>query len=81
MKSPGPMGEPILRLVEVHHRHQRVGVVGSLSEKCPRGQLVKSHMEHCQCKGVARPPSPRQRETTGGMEVTGLTRTNTPNRP
>ena len=34
------------KLVEVHHRHLRVGVVGSLSEKCPRGQLVKSPTEH-----------------------------------
>ena len=41
---------------EVHHRHPRVGVVGSLSEKCLRGQLDKSPMEHRQCRVGARPP-------------------------
>ena len=38
------------RLVEVHHRHLRVGVVGSLSEKCPRGQLGKSPTEHASAR-------------------------------
>ena len=46
------MSQPGNGLVEVHHRHQRVGVVGSLSEKCPRGQLGKSPTRACQCKVV-----------------------------
>ena len=46
MKAVGPSG----MLVEVHHRHLRVGVVGSLSEKCPRGQLVKSPTEHASAR-------------------------------
>jgi hypothetical protein len=39
-----------IKLVEVHHRHLRVGVVGSLSEKCPRGQLGKSPTEHASAR-------------------------------
>ena len=45
------MGVPVPKgLVEVHHRHLRVGVVGSLSEKCPRGQLVKSPTGHANAR-------------------------------
>ena len=35
-------------LVKVHHRHLRVGLLVSLSEKCPRGQLAQVAVGVCQ---------------------------------